>query len=59
MLALDAERDKDARLCIERCREEVDNPVADVVGKLALIGLFPLGHEVVYRASEAVHNSAL
>ena len=59
MLALDAERDKDARLRVERCREEVDNPVADVVGKLALVRLFPLGHEVVHRAGKAVHNSAL
>jgi hypothetical protein len=58
-LALDAKGDEDAGICIERCREEVDNLVADVVSKLALVKLFPLGHEVVYRASKTVHNCAL
>jgi hypothetical protein len=59
MLALDAKRDIDAGIRIERCREEVDNLVADVVGKLALIRLFPLGNELVYRAGKTVHNDAL
>ncbi len=59
MLALDAKRDVDAGICIERCREEVDNLVADVVSQLALIRLFPLGHEVVHHAGKTIHNSAL
>ncbi len=59
MLALDAKRDVDARVYIERCREEVDNLVADVVGKLALVRLFLLGYELVYCASKTVHNSML
>ena len=59
MLALDAKRDVDAGICIERCREEVDNLVADVVSKLALVRLFPLGHELIHRAGKTVHNSAL
>ena len=58
-MALDAKGDEDAGICIERCREEVDNLVADVVNKLALVRLFLLGHEVVYRASKTVHNCAL
>ena len=56
MLALDAKRDVDAGICIERCREEVDNLVADVVSKLALVRLFPLGHKLVHCAGERVHN---
>ena len=59
MLALDTERDKDARLCIERCREEVDDPIIDIISKLALVKLFLLGYEVVYYASKAVYNSIL
>ena len=59
MLVLDAKRDKDAGVHIERSREEVDNLVADVVSKLALVRLFPLGHKVVYRASKGVHDSTL
>ena len=59
MLALDAKRDVDAGVRIERCREEVDNLVADIVSKLALVRLFPLGHELVHRASKTVHNNAL
>ena len=59
MLALDAKGDEDAGVHIERCREEVDNPAADVMSKLALVRLFPLGHEVVHRAGKTVHNSAL
>jgi hypothetical protein len=59
MLALDAKRDKDARVYIERSREEVDNLVADVVSKLALVRLFLLGHKVVYCASKGVHDSTL
>jgi hypothetical protein len=59
MLALDAKRDVYARIRIERCREEVDNLVADVVSELALVRLFPLGYELVHRAGETVHNSAL
>ena len=56
MLALDAKRDVDAGIRIEGCREEVDNLVADVVGKLALIRLFPLGHKLVHCAGERIHN---
>ena len=59
MLALDAKRDVDTGIRIERCREEVDNLVADVVSKLALVRLFPLGHEVVHCAGKTIHNSAL
>jgi hypothetical protein len=59
VLARDAKGDEDAGLRIERCREEVDNPAADVMSKLALVRLFPLGHEVVHRAGKDVHNSAL
>ena len=59
MLALDAKRDVDAGIRIERCREEVDNLVADVVSKLALVRLFPLGCELVHRAGKTAHNSAL
>ena len=59
MLALDAKRDVYARVRIERCQEEVDNLVADVVSKLALVRLFLLGHELVHRAGKTVHNNAL
>jgi hypothetical protein len=59
VLALDAKRDVDAGIRIERCQEEVDNLVADIVSKLALVRLFLLGHELVHRASKAVHNSTL
>jgi hypothetical protein len=59
MLALDAKRDEDAGVRIERCREEVDNLVADVMSKLALVRLFPLGHKVVHSASKSIHNSVL
>ncbi len=59
MLALGAKRDEDARIRVERCREEVYNLVVDVVSKLALVRLFLLGHEVVYYASKNVHNSTL
>jgi hypothetical protein len=59
MLALDAKRDVDARIRIERYREEVDNLVADVVSKLALVRLFPLGHKLVYYAGKSVHDCAL
>ena len=58
-MALDAKRDEDAGICIQRCQEEVDNLVADVISKLALVRLFLLGYEVVYSASKSVHNSAL
>jgi hypothetical protein len=59
VLALDAKRDVDAGIRIERCREEADNLVADVVGKLALIRLFPLGHKLVHHAGKRVHNCTL
>jgi hypothetical protein len=59
MMALDAKRDVDAGIHIERCREEVDNLVADVMSKLALVRLFPLGHELVHCAGKTVYNSAL
>ena len=59
MLALDAKRDVDAGICIERCREEVDNLVADVVSKLALVRLFPLGHKLIHYAGKTIHDSAL
>ena len=59
MLALDAKRDVDAGIRIERCREEVDNLVADVVGKLALIRLFPLGHKLVHCAGKSVYDCTL
>jgi hypothetical protein len=59
MLALDAKRDVDARIRIERYREEVDNLVADVVSKLALVRLFLLGYKLVYCAGKSVHDCAL
>jgi len=58
-LAWDTKGDKDTRIYVERCREEVDNPAVDVIGKLALVRLFPLGHEVIYCASKDVYNSTL
>ena len=58
-MALDAKEDKDARIYIKRCQEEVNNLVVDVVNKLALVKLFLLSHEVVYYASKTVHNCAL
>ena len=59
MLALDVKRDVDAGIYIERCREEVDNLVVDVVSKLALVRLFPLGHELIHCAGKTIHDSAL
>jgi hypothetical protein len=59
MLALDAKRDVDARVYVKRCQEEVDNLVANVVSKLALVRLFPLGHKLIHYASKTVHNCAL
>ena len=59
MLALDVKRDVDAGIYIERCREEVDNLVADVVSKLALVRLFPLGHELIHCAGKTIHDSVL
>ena len=59
MLALDANRDEDARFSIEGCREKVDNFAANIVSELALVWLFPLGHELVHSAGKSVHNSAL
>ena len=59
MLALDAKRDVDAGIYIERCREEVDNLVVDVVSKLVLIRLFPLGYELIHYAGKTIHNSTL
>ena len=59
MLALDVKRDVDAGIYIERCQEEVDNLITDVVGKLALVRLFPLGHELIHYAGKTIHDSAL
>jgi len=59
MLALDAKRDIDAGICVERCRDEVDNLVADVMSKLALVWLFPLGHKLVHCASKSVYDCTL
>jgi hypothetical protein len=59
MLALDVKRDVDAGIYIERCWEEVDNLVVDVVSKLTLIKLFLLGHELIHYTSKTIHNSAL
>jgi hypothetical protein len=58
-LALDAKRDIDAGICIERYREEVDNLVADIMNKLALVRLFLLGNELVYCTGKTVYNSIL
>ena len=59
MLALDAKRDIDAGIYIERCREEVDNLIIDVVSKLTLVRLFPLGHKLIHYVGKTIHDSAL
>jgi hypothetical protein len=59
MLALDVKRDVDAGIHIERCQEEVDNLVIDVISKLMLIRLLLLDYKLVHYASKTVYNSAL
>jgi hypothetical protein len=59
VLALDTKKDIDAGICIERCREEADYLVADIVGKLAFVRLFLLGYKLVYCTGKSVHDCIL
>ena len=59
MLALYIEWDKDTRISIERGREEVDHFITNVVSKFSLVGLFLLGHKLVYSAGKSMYNSVL
>jgi hypothetical protein len=58
-LALYAEGDKDVRVYIERGRNKFNHLCTEIVYNLALVGLFLLGHELVYSAYKRVYNSAL
>jgi hypothetical protein len=59
VLALDAKGDKDARISIERYQQKVDNFVTNIVSKLTLVRLFPLGHKLVHSTSKGMYNSVL